>query len=54
MNIKPLRTSIYDQQKINFRLFFSESATADERNKIKYNGKSQKLTNIFLKQLYSI
>ena len=33
--------------------FFTVSANKDKRNKIKNSGKFQKLTDIFLKQLYS-
>ena len=33
--------------------FFTESATEDKKIKIKNSGKVQKLTDIFLKQLYS-
>ena len=33
--------------------FFTESATEDKRNKIKTSGKVEKLTDIFLKHLYS-
>ena len=33
--------------------FFTESATEDKRIKMKYSGKVQNLTDIFIKQLYS-
>ena len=45
INLKPTENRVL--------LVFTETAPENERNKIKNSGKDQKLTAVFLKQLYS-
>ena len=53
MNIKPLRTLIYEQQEIGF-CFFTEFATEDKRLKITNSGNFQKLTDVIKKNIYKL